>query len=231
MAGLSFEQSKKAIEQHLRQILREPEVSVSLAQSAGQQQIGGEHLVGPDGTVNLGTYGRVYVAGMTVAEAKAAVERKLADKILDPKVSVDVYTYGSKFYYVITEGAGLGDNVMRVAITGNETVLDAICQVNGTSRLSSQNMWIARPAPGGVGCDQVLPVNWKEITRGAATATNFQLLPGDRLFISENKLVAFNSLLNKVTAPFERIMGVTLLGTTTIQTTHRFPKGFAGGIL
>lgn len=193
VAGMTFAEAKQAIDKHLRHILREPEVSVSLAQSAGQQQIGGEHLVGPDGTVNLGTYGRVYVAGMTVAQAKAAVERKLSDKILEPKVSVDVYTYGSKFYYIITEGAGSGDSVMRVAITGNETVLDAICQVNGTSRLSSQSMWIARPAQGGIGCDQLLPVNWKEISKGAATATNFQILPGDRLFISENKIIAFSS--------------------------------------
>jgi len=231
VSGLTFDDAKKAIDKHLRRILREPEVSVSLAQSAGQQQIGGEHLVGPDGTVNLGTYGRIYVAGMTVAEARAAIEQKLSEKIREPKVSVDIFTYGSKFFYVITEGAGNGDNVLRVPITGNETVLDAICAVNGTSRLSSQHMWIARPAPGGLGCDQVLPVNWKEITKGGATATNYQMLPGDRLFIAESKMVAFGTYLSKITSPFERALGVTLLGTTTIQTSRRFPKGFAGGVL
>jgi hypothetical protein len=96
------------------------------------------------------------------------------------------------------------------------------------SRISSKNVWIARPAPGGVGCDELLPVDWKEITKGAATATNYQILPGDRIFIAENKLVAFDSALNKVIAPFERIFGFTLLGTQTVQTINRFPLGFNG---
>jgi hypothetical protein len=31
-------------------------------------------------------------------------------------------------------------------------------------------------------------------------------------------------------APFERIFGVTLLGTQAIQTINRFPNGLQGGI-
>ncbi len=165
-------------------------MSVSLGQTAGQQQIAGEHLVGPDGTVNLGTYGSVYVAGMTMAEAKQAIEEQLKNYLEEPRVSVDIFAYNSKVYYVITEGAGSGDTLVRVPITGNETVLDALAQVNGLSRLSSKNIWIARPTPGGVSCDQMLPVNWDEITKGAATATNYQVLPGDRIFIAENKVIA-----------------------------------------
>ena len=72
--GQTVDEAQHTIETHLKSILRDPQVSVSLAQSSGQQQIAGEHLVGPDGTVNLGTYGTVYVAGMTIAEAKDAIE-------------------------------------------------------------------------------------------------------------------------------------------------------------
>ena len=133
----------------------------------------------------MGTYGTVYVAGLTIAEAKTAVEAQLSNYLEQPRVSVDVFAYNSKVYYVITEGAGLGDTVVRVPITGNETVLDALAQVNGLSRLSSKNIWIARPTPGDVSCDQILPVSWTEITKGAATATNYQVMPGDRIFIAE----------------------------------------------
>ncbi len=202
-----------------------------MGQSAGQQQISGEHLVGPDGTVNLGTYGRVYVSGMTVKQAKATIEKHLSTRLQDPKISVDVFSYNSKYYYIITEGAGQGDGVLRVPVTGNETVLDAIAQTNGTSRLSSKNMWIARPAPGGVGCDQILPVNWKEISKGASTATNYQVLPGDRVFIAEDKLLATSDRISRIIAPMERVIGFTLLGSQTVQTINRFPKGFSGGIL
>ena len=228
VVGLTIDEATAAIRTFLLEIWRNPEVSLSLFQSAGLQPINGEHLVSPDGTVNLGTYGLVYVAGMTLNEAKAAVEEQLAKTLDHPQVSISVFAYNSKVYYVITEGAGSGDLVARFPITGNETVLDAIAQINGLSRLSSKNIWIARPTPGSAGCDAILPVSWKEITKGAATATNYQVLPGDRIFIAENKLIAMDAGLNHIIAPFERIMGFTLLTTQAVQTINRFPLGISG---
>jgi polysaccharide export outer membrane protein len=228
VAGQSIQEATTAIDRHLRRILREPEVSVVLAQSSGMQQIAGEHLIGPDGTINLGTYGSVYVAGMTLAQVKDAIEAQLSKYLQDPRISVDVFAYNSKVYYVISQGAGLGDGVTRVPVTGNETVLDAVAQVNGLSRLSSKKIWIARPSPGGKGCEQVLPVNWEEITAGAVASTNYQILPGDRVFIAEDKMIAADTFITKVTAPFERIMGFSLLGNQTIQSANRYPRGLQG---
>ena len=142
-----------------------------------------------------------------------------------PKISLDVFAYNSKVYYVIIEGAGTGDKVFRVPVTGNETVLDAIAQIGGLMEISSKEICIARPAPSGVGCDQILRVDWQAITKGAATATNYQILPGDRVFIPEDRMVAFDALVSKVTRPFERMFGFTLLGVQTIQTAQRFPEG------
>ena len=62
-------------------------------------------------------------------------------------MAVDIYAYNSKFYYVITDGAGLGDAVVKFPITGNDTVLDALAEVNGMQEVSSKRIWIARPAP------------------------------------------------------------------------------------
>jgi polysaccharide biosynthesis/export protein len=228
IGGLSIDEATRVIERHLKHILRAPEVSLTLAQSAGQQQITGEHLVGPDGMVNLGTYGRAYVSGMTLEQAKDAVEVQLAKYLENPKVSLDVFAYNSKVYYIISQSGGLGEQLVKVPITGNETVLDAIAQVNGISRAASKKIWIARPAPSGMACEQILQVNWNEITAGAATATNYQVLPGDRIFIAEDKMVAFDTFINKATAPFERIFGFALLGSQTVQTMNRFPLGFTG---
>jgi polysaccharide export outer membrane protein len=226
VGGQSLDEAQDSVFRHLKRVLREPQVSLTLAQAAGQQQIAGEHLVGPDGTINLGTYGAVYVTGMTLAEAKAAIEKHLGEYLDAPLVSVDVFSYNSKVYYVITEGAGYGDNVVRFPVTGNETVLDAISQINGLSRLSSKDIWIARPAPSGVGCDQILPVDLEAIMKGASTATNYQVLPGDRVFIAQDQWVAFDSIVGKLTAPFERIFGFALLGSSTVQQFNRFPFGF-----
>jgi protein involved in polysaccharide export with SLBB domain len=226
--GLTSDEANEAVRKVVAAVIRDPEVSVTLVQSTAMQPITGEHLVSPDGTVNLGTYGMVYIAGMTLAEAKQAVETALTEYLDDPKVAISVYSYNSKVYYVITQGAGQGDLVSRLPVTGNETVLDAISQINGLSQLSSKNIWIARPAPSGSGCDVILPVNWTEITAGAATATNYQVLPGDRIFIAENKLIAVDGALSRLIAPFERIFGVGLLATQGIQTINRFPDGLTG---
>ncbi len=226
VGGQSLDEAQDAVFRHLKRVLKEPQVSLTLAQAAGQQQVAGEHLVGPDGTINLGTYGTVYVTGLTLDEAKAAIEKHLSKYLDAPLVSVDVFSYNSKVYYVVTEGAGFGDNVARFPVTGNETVLDAIAQINGISRLSSKDIWVARPAPSGVGCDQVLPVDIEAIMKGGSTATNYQLLPGDRVFIAQDQWIAFDSIVGKLTAPFERIFGFALLGSSTVQQFNRFPFGF-----
>src|SRR5207249_5086606 len=95
------------------------------------QQVRGEHLVRPDGTVGLGTYGSVYVTGMTIAEAKAAVERHLARFLFRPEVSVDVSGFNSRVYFIIFDLPGSGQQIYRLPHTGNETVLDALGEIKG----------------------------------------------------------------------------------------------------
>ncbi len=223
--GLTLDEASDAITRQLKQVVATPQVSATLLQMSAQQPIAGEHLVGPDGTINLGIYGRVRVTGLTVDEAREAVEKHLSEFIEDPRVSLDVLVFNSKVFYVITEGAGFGDQVVRIPITGNETVLDAMSQIGGLSRVSSKKIWISRPAPHGMGCDQVLPIDWEAITRGAVTSTNYQLLPGDRIFVSEDRLIAVDALVSKILNPVERILGFSLLGAQTVQTMDRFPNG------
>jgi len=140
-----------------------------------------------------------------------------------------VLSYNSKVYYVITQGAGFGDAVYRLPVTGNETVLDAISQIEGLQPHSSEQMWIARPSPAGAPHMQVLPVDWNAITQGAVTNTNYQLLPGDRIYLAENHWVAFDTAVARITSPFERMFGFTLLGTSTVSSLRFFHQGQNGG--
>lgn len=215
---MTAQEVEKALSKHLKAFLKDPVVSVSLAQSKGVQQIRGEHLVRPDGTVGLGSYGSVYVAGMTLPQVKAAIEQALSQKLLRPEVSVDVGAFNSKFYYIITDFAGNGEQVVRLPITGNETVLDGISQIGGLSAVSSKKVWIARPAPAGSTQDQILPVDWKGITRRGHSRTNYQILPGDRVFVMANPLNKLDTQMARVLTPIERAFGATLLGYTTVRT-------------
>jgi len=226
LGGMTIEEATTAITQQLSQILRAPEVSVQLLRTAGTQPLTGQYLVGPDGTINLRTYGVVHVAGKTIVEIKLTLQKHLAQFFDSPEVSVDVLGYNSKVFYVITDGAGLGDSVRRIPITGNETVLDAVATVGGLSQLSSKEVWVARPAPGEFGCEQILPVDYAAITRGGSAATNYQLLPGDRVFIAEDNLIGFNNFLNKLTAPVERLMGMASLTSSMVRSYQTMGRGY-----
>jgi polysaccharide export outer membrane protein len=216
VAGKTLEQAAAAVKAGLR--LNNPQVSVALAQFRAIQQVRGEHVVGQDGTITLGSYGCVNVTGLTLSQAKCEVERHLARWLQDPLISVSVGGYNSKVYYVITDGGGFGQQVYRLPITGNETVLDAISLINGLPPVSSKrNIWLARPAPAGRGCYQILPVNWEAITEAGATETNWQLFPGDRVYVKADCFISFDNQLSKVLTPVERLLGATLLGTATVQ--------------
>jgi polysaccharide biosynthesis/export protein len=232
VSGLTVEEVRRVVHDQVAQTFANPLIAVDIVQLALLQQIAGEHLVGPDGTVNLGIYGQVRVAGLSIPAATEAIQRHLAPTLDQPRVAVDVFGFNSKFYYVISEGAGLGDQVNRFPYMGNETVLDAISNVQGMTAVSSKHMWIARPGRNDQGGEQVLPVDWKAVSMRGDVATNYQLMPGDRVFIAEDPLVAYDNHLAKRLAPLERIAGVMLLVTQTIQRLVYFdqgPQGLGGG--
>jgi polysaccharide export outer membrane protein len=220
--GKTIDEARKVIEEHLGRILTAPNIlAVTLSSYGAQQQVAGEHIVGQDGNIRLGSYGSVYVTGMTMDEAQAAIEQHLSKYLEQPRVSVDVYAYNSKVYYIITQGAGLGDGVIRIPVTGNETVLDAVSSIGGLESVSSKRIWIARPARGGNECVQHLPVDWTAITQHAQVDTNYQILPGDRVFIAEDKMVAADNFIAKTISPFQQLMGFTLFGNGMVRSLQR----------
>ncbi|HET6575736.1 MAG TPA: polysaccharide biosynthesis/export family protein [Fimbriiglobus sp.] len=222
--GMTAEEASAAIEAHLKPKLKDAAVFVSPLRTKPLQQITGEHLVRPDGKVSLGTYGLVRVCGLTVTQARQAVEAHLRQFLKDPEVSVDVIAFNSKVYYVIMDLGGNGQQIVRLPATGNETVLDAIGQVNGLSQVSSTNdIWVARPAPDECGGVQVLPVDWKGITTRGQTTTNYQLFPGDRVYVKANALVKIDTAIARIISPMERILGFTLLGSGVVKDLSLYP--------
>lgn len=161
------------------------------------QPVSGAHLVRPDGTIHLGgVWGSVKVAGLTLEQTTAAVRKQLAAggqnpgqlAGLDLAVSVDVQAYNSKVFYVVTDGPD-GEQVVRLPCTGGDTVLDAVAQAGavagGVKAGGKRNMWVARASSAGI--PQILPVDWAGITQQGVTHTNYQLIPGDRVYVKAGK--------------------------------------------
>lgn len=62
-----------------------------------------------------------------------------------------------------------------------------------------------------------MPVDWCGIVRAGNTGTNYQLLPGDRVYVMAQPIITYSTMLGRVLEPIERILGVTLLGGSTTQ--------------
>ncbi|MBA4062518.1 MAG: hypothetical protein C0501_02205 [Isosphaera sp.] len=193
------------------------------------QPVSGPFLVRPDGSVNIGYWGSVPVSGLTLEQAAEAIRRQVVEnpalKEFDTRpesiaVIVDVLAYNSKQYYVFFDGGGpaAGEQIARFPITGSETVLDAIANVGGLQDVSSKrNIWVARRTPHPGQPWQILPVDWVGMSQHGITATNYQLLPGDRVYVKAQRLVTVDRTLARVFAPIERVFGITLLGAATVN--------------
>lgn len=183
------------------------------------QPIRGPHLVRPDGTVSLGVWGSVFVGGMTLEEIRQAIANHLTAtrvRVDVREVNVDVVSYNSKFYYVIFDGGGYGEQVVPFVHMGSETVLDAIAKVGGLPAQSDKTkIWVARRGPGAKG--QILPVDWVGITQHGGTASNPQIIPGDRIYVKADHWVKFDNELGKRLTPIERIFGGILLGSEAVN--------------
>ncbi len=141
-------------------------------------------LVGPDGTISLGAYGRVHAAGLTLEKICEAVAVKLAPHSdTEAKVDVQVNLIGcnSKVYYVIATGKG-NEQVFRFAYTGGDTVVAAVLHAGLVTNAIKGRVFV-RACPSG----NILEVDWRAITQKGKTETNYLLQAGDRIFV-ENPL-------------------------------------------
>jgi polysaccharide export outer membrane protein len=132
-------------------------------------------------------------------------------------------------YYVITDGAGNGEQVFRFPITGSETVLDAVSQIGGLPPVASKkHVWVARRSLDHNDCGEILPVDWTGIAQHGCAATNYQVMPGDRIYVNSDCWKRADSAVAKVLSPFERILGITLLGSSTVNSIRSGGRGGAG---
>jgi hypothetical protein len=134
----------------------------------------------PAGPLNLGKYGQVLVAGKTLRDIEALVRAVVKAQDKDPgPIVVRIGSRVSKVYYVVGEV----NNPGAFQLQGRETVLDGLLAAGGlTDRASRVNIVLSRPtAPDS--CRIVLPVCVREIVQLGDTTTNYQLAPGDRIYV------------------------------------------------
>ena len=86
--------------------------------------------------------------------------------------------------FIILRHAGAADSESRLLITGGENVMDVLSQISGLANLDRKKLWIERSAPDKAAADR-LEIDWNGIYKRGKRATNYTLLPGDRLIIAD----------------------------------------------
>jgi protein involved in polysaccharide export with SLBB domain len=143
-----------------------------------------------DGTIDLGRFGRLPVVGMTVEQAEEQImilirsaNVKYRDELLtneQSEVNVRLMAPNAAIYYVLGEVNSPG----FYPLIGRETVLDAILTAGGLSDRASKHKIVLTRASHPQDCRTVLPVCWDQIVQIGDSTTNYQIMPGDRIFVA-----------------------------------------------
>ena len=140
----------------------------------------GDQPVLPDGTIQLGRFGRFVAAGKTVEQIEREVNSliKAAEKDAGT-ITARLVTRESKVFYVIGEVNAPGSFTLR----GRETLLDALLAAGGlNSNASRRDIILSRPTTPD-SCRVVLPVRFNDIVQLGDSTTNYQIRAGDRIYV------------------------------------------------
>ncbi len=182
----------------------------------------GDQTVASDGTIELGQYGKLAVAGLTPTEIQIQVQQavmttetarrdrlaaasKKSDMTLasatmsggfaaggfaagGPAAELDDADYGVSVRLVNQEGSlvyvmGEVNAPGSYPLVGHETVLDALIAAGGLSdRANDHKIILTRPQTS----DRprvILPVCYHQIVQLGIVETNYQIMPGDRIYV------------------------------------------------
>ena len=112
-------------------------------------------------------------------EQLLALQRSISEAILTNKVSARIVNWDSKRIYVLGEVNSPGSFVYL----GSETVLDAILEAGGLAANANQHQIIVSRPSNCNDCRTVMQVCYDQLVQLGDTSTNYQLRPGDRVFV------------------------------------------------
>ena len=179
------------------QVLRHPEVS-------------GRFQINQEGKIQYEFVGDIKLSGMTKEDAAKVIAERLAEYIISPEVSVKISGYNSKVVYVVGEVGRPGKIFMRGdTITIREALMDAgLPQLTGVTRKSR----LITPSEKGKGAVKKVDV-YALLYEGDLTQ-NFEMKPGDVIYIPATFLTKTMRALQPVAAPIGTAAGTGRTLTT-----------------
>jgi protein involved in polysaccharide export with SLBB domain len=211
--SLTAHERPKAMDKTRPPLVAEPPdlILVEVLEALPGRPISGERLVRPDGTISLGFYGEVHVAGLTLPEIKEKLlvhlleflsdevlglvtyDPETGDPIVDPKTGKPILKDpkdSDRVFVDITAYNSQAYYILgsvykpgRLPYTGGDTVLDALQYAGGALPSADfGNIRLIRSYPKGSPA-QSFPIDYQELTMGTDSSTNYQIFPNDRLVV------------------------------------------------
>lgn len=144
-----------------------------------EEDLGGTYRVGDDGTIEFPLIGTVQLVGRKPEQVGEEIRARLADGYLvDPQVSVFVKERKSQKVHVL----GQVNKAGSFPFESGMSVVQAITNAGGFTKLASQNR-VTVTRVGADGEKRTFEVPVGDI--GSGKAVNFQLSPGDIVFVPE----------------------------------------------
>ena len=138
--------------------------------------------VNTNGTVSLPLIGSVAIGGMTLIDAQSSIEKKLAQFLVSPQVSLFIEDYGNKTIFVMGEVQKPGS--YPIPTESRMTVLEAISTAGGFTPIAAQDR--ARVLRYVNGASVTYTINTKEITQQGQKDKDMVLEPNDIIYVPQS---------------------------------------------
>jgi polysaccharide export outer membrane protein len=159
-------------------------------------------VVRPDGRISVDLIGDVEVEGKTVEEVRALITKEVAHYILNPDVTVILSSSNSRVFFVFGEVARPG----TYPLTGHVTAVEALGIASGATRWANLGQGrLVRPTDE---APQAFRVDFKAITQSGDGRTNYELAPGDVIFLPPTAWARFGYALQAIFFPFQQVLGL-----------------------
>ncbi|HBL18754.1 MAG: hypothetical protein A2X36_05170 [Elusimicrobia bacterium GWA2_69_24] len=146
-----------------------------------EEALGRKVRVSPEGIITFPLAGKVQVAGLSVADAEAAVIEKLKRYVIDPQVSIFIEDYGNKQVYVLGEVKKPGSYPLPTEAP--LSVIEAITLAGGFTEYAAVDR--TRVIRKSKGTSDILPIAVSAIMKGGDKSKDVQLKPNDVVYVPE----------------------------------------------
>jgi polysaccharide biosynthesis/export protein len=155
-------------------------------------EISGELRVDESGNVDVPMAGELHVKGMTLPQAKLAIQQKLTDAqiLKNPKINLDVAQYSGDNVTILGEVGAPG----RVQLLAPHSLSDVLGMVGGETQLAGDTIEIRRTVDG---VPQTQEVKYSRSSGNSDEIKSFMIQPGDTISIPRAGIVYVMGAVNR----------------------------------